>query len=165
MTAKELKEKEGDRFHEVMGWWNSGVNQAKLGYLLMGKSIYFIKKEKLWKKEIEHMPTFKYWAEHALHISVAQADRLAQIYFELGHLLENIPFDISKVTLLLPYLRDKDDAEKKEILFMANECTVEDIKNNLKELKGEGTATDVCTHPESEIEYVPRCKACGKWIK
>ena len=154
----------GDRFFEVMRWWEEGIRQTKMGYLLMGKAIYYIKKERLWRADIEHIPTFKCWAEHSLHISVAQAHRLAQIYEELGDLLVDMPIDISKVTLLLPFMKGKSEEERKEMLEMAQDCTVEDIKNNIKDMTGKNeSATDRCEHLESEIWN--RCKKCGKFFK
>jgi len=156
----------GERFFEVMTWWQEGVKLSKTGFVLMGKAIYIFKKEKLWRKEIEHIPTFKYWVEHSLHISVAQAHRLAQVYVMVGYLLEemSISVDISKITLLLPYMAEKTDAEKRNLLEMASICTIEDIKNNIKEMTGnKDKCTDVCPH--SEVELITRCRQCGKWLK
>ena len=153
----------GDRLFEVMSWWNNGIDAAKAGYLLMGKSIFHLKKEKLWRVHTEHMPSFKYWVEHELHISLAQANRLAQIYSELGHILAELPIEISKVTLLLPHLHDKTDDQKKDMLSMAQNCTIEDIKNNIKDMEGEGNTTDTCLHLNTEL--VSRCRDCNKWLK
>lgn len=162
MKKKEL-EVIGNRFWEIMGWWQEGIKLSRTGYIMMGKSLYYFKKEKLWRKEIEHMPTFKYWVENSLHISIAQALRLIQIYTELGNLLENTPVEISKVTLLLPYLHDKTDDEKKELLTMANECTLNQLKDNIKEMQGDkDKCTDICEH--REVEIFTRCKLCKKWI-
>ena len=157
------KEIVGNRLHEVLGWFKEGLRHSRHGFVLMGKALYTLKKEKLWRKEIEHMPSFKYWVEHSLHISIAQALRLIQIYQEVGHLLDEFPAEISKVTLLLPYLHDKTDDEKKALLTMANECTVEDLKNNIKEMHGQKEkCTDNCPHSDLEAFY--KCKRCGKWV-
>ena len=156
-------EKIGERLHEVMGWWEHGTRTAKMGFLERGKAIYYLKKEKLWRIHTEHMPSFKYWVEHTLHISKAQANREALIYIKVGKILENIEIDISKVTLLLPHLEGKTEEGIKDMLNMAKDCTVEDIRNNLREMTGEKEATDVCLHAETEL--YERCKKCGKWLK
>ena len=163
--TKEKKIKIGDRFFDVMKLWNEGVRMSRNGFLTMGQAIHIIKKERLWRYDIEHIPSFKYWVEKSLHISIAQAHRLEQIYREVGEVLKDdaIDIEISKITLLLPYLSDKTDEEKKEMLSMAADLTVENIKNNLKEMTGKGIATDVCSH--TDVETVLRCRKCGKWLK
>jgi hypothetical protein len=164
--TKEKKITIGNRFHEVMKIWNEGIRMSRNGFLSMGQAIHIFKKERLWRYDIEHMPSFKYWVEHSLHISVAQAHRLEQIYREVGEVLKDdaIDIEISKITLLLPYLSDKTDEEKQAMLSMAAGLTVEDIKNNIKEMTGNGDkATDVCEH--DDLEMISRCRKCGKWIK
>lgn len=161
LTNNELM---GNRLHEVMTLWENGIIAARNGWLMMGKAIHLIKKEKIWRIDIEHMPTFKYWVEHRLHISVAQAHRLSQLYEEIGHIAIDIPVEITKVTLLLPYMKDKTDEEKKEMIMMASECSIEDIKNNIADMNGmPERATDVCTH--ADVEVWRRCKFCGRWMK
>lgn len=161
MTRNEVA---GNRLHEVMTMWSKGIMSAKNGYLLMGQSIHLIKKEQLWRLDMEHCPTFKYWVEHTLHISVAQAHRLDQIYEMCGVILIDLPIDISKVTLMLPYMKGKTKEEMKDMLVMANDCTVEDIKNNLADMNGQPEkATDVCSH--TDVTIWRRCNFCGKFLK
>ena len=167
--TKEKKIKIGDRFFDVMKLWNEGVRMSRNGFLTMGQAIHIIKKERLWRYDIEHIPSFKYWVEKSLHISVAQAHRLEQIYREVGHLLKDdsdniIDIEVSKITLLLPYLSGKTDDEKRDLLIDASRLTVEDLKNNLKDITGKSDkATDVCEH--DDVEMVSRCRKCNKWLK
>ena len=157
----------GNRMHELLQMWEEGVQMGMKGYLKMGKAVFFLKKEKLWKREVEHVPSFKYWVEHSLHISVAQAYKLAEIYERVGSVLEkaSIVIDISKVTLLLPFLIDKTDEQKIDILVHNKDLTYEDVKNNIADLKGTpGKATDVCSHDPQYLEQVTRCRNCGKWV-
>jgi hypothetical protein len=164
-VEKQVQLARGDRLYEIMQIWNEGVNLSKRGFLKLGEAIFFIKAEKLWKYDGTHCPSFKSWAENALHISVSQAHRLAQIYTEVGHLLsgESICIDVSKVTLLLPYLEGQTDEVKTDMLKEAALLSVEAIRNNLAEKVGR-IATDKCEHPPEMIELFSRCK-CGKWIK
>lgn len=164
MKAKELvvREKVGDRIHEVMEWWANGLLNLRNGYILTGKAIYHLKKERLWRHYGSPSPSWKYWVEHELHVTCRHADRLAMIYVELGHLLPDILIDISKVATLLPYIHGKTDEEKVEMLNMAKDLRVEDIKNNIHEMKGEAI-TDGCDHPDTEL--ISRCRICGKWIR
>jgi hypothetical protein len=163
---KQVQLARGDRLYEIMQIWNEGVNLSKQGFLKLGEAIFFIKAEKLWKYDGTHCPSFKSWAENALHISVSQAHRLAQIYTEVGHLLsgESISIDVSKVTLLLPYLEGQPDDVKREMLKEASLLSVEAIKNNYKERTG-GTPTDKCDHPIDKVQQVNRCSECGAWLR
>jgi hypothetical protein len=154
----------GDRLYEIMQIWDEGVNLSKRGFLHMGRAVNVIKKEKLWRYDAEHMPSFKYWCENVLHISVSQAHRLAQIDTEVGHILStDIDIEISKVTLLLPYLEGQTDEVKTAMLQEAALLSVENIKNNLKSRTGNGTPTDECEHDETE--QISRCVKCGKWLR
>src|SRR5512142_1396592 len=114
MNKQEIEAK-GERIHEVMGWWNSGISQAKNGYLLMGKCIHTVKQEKLWRIDGSEAVSFRHWVLKTLHISYAQANRLAQVFRELGHLLGSIEIDIAKVTLLLPYIHGESDKKKTDL--------------------------------------------------
>jgi hypothetical protein len=165
---KQVQLARGDRLYEIMNLWNEGVNLSKKGFLRMGEAIFFIKAEKLWKYDGTHCPSFKSWAENALHISVSQAHRLAQIYTEVGHILQStsidgLAVDISKITLLLPYLEGQTDEVKTDMLKEAALLSVESIKNNLKSRTGNGTPTDECFHDETE--QISRCLKCGKWLR
>ena len=156
--------KQGIMLHEAMKIWNSGILNIKNGYLQLGQAIHILKKDKLWRMMGTHIISFKHFCDKELHISLAQANRLEQIYRELGHVLSDISIDISKVTLLLPYLHGKSEEEIKDMLDGAKDLTIEDIKNNLKDLDGRGdTATDVCLHQECEV--LNHCKTCGKYFR
>jgi hypothetical protein len=153
---------DGDKLHEIMVIWNTGILDIKNGYLKCGEAIHIIKRDRLWKLYGAHIMSFSHFCNKELCISISQANRLDQIYREVGYLLKNIPIDISKVTLLLPYLAGKVDEEKIDLLESSKNLTVEDIKNNLKDLDGEsGKATDVCLHTENEIWN--KCTNCHKF--
>lgn len=156
----------GQRLFDVMKLYNEGMADCINGYLKRGKAIYKLKKEKLWYVDCAGASSYKYYVEHELKISLSQAYRLEQVYREVGKALEKrrVPIDISTIVLLLPYLHDKTDEEKIEILEANKELPVEAIKNNLLELKGESNkATDVCRHLETEA--YERCVNCGKFLR
>ena len=156
---------QGEKLHNTMRLWNEAILSVKNGYLQMGQAIHLLKKDKLWRLMGNHIMSFKHFCDKELHISIAQANRLEQIYRELGHVLQDIPIDISKVTLLLPYLHGKTEEEKKDLLIGAKDLNVEDIRNNLKDIDGDGDkATDVCLHLD-EIEAWNKCLKCGKYFK
>jgi hypothetical protein len=161
------KVEKGNRYYELLVIWRGGLAQTVNGYLNMGKALHFWKSEKLWRYDLQGtgILSFSSWVKHVLHISPSQAYRLEQIYREVGAVLEknSIPIDISKVTLLLPHLEGKTDEEKKEMLEDASVCNVEDIKNNIKDMTGNGTPTDMCEHLNTE--QITRCKDCGKWLR
>lgn len=160
----DLELQNGDKYFKALQLWTAGIVSARNGYLLMGKSISLLRAGDLWRNEGTHVVSWKMFVDKVLHISVSQAARLIQIYDLLGGILERIDIDISKVTLLLPYLADKTEEQRIEMLNSAKDCTVEAIRDNIKDMEGNPeTATDRCEHPE--IEQVSRCRLCGKWLK
>ena len=156
----------GQRLFDVMKMYNDGMKDCINGYLKRGKAIYKLKKEKLWIRDCAGVPSFKFYVEHELKISISQAHRLEQVYREVGKALEmnQVPIDISTIVLLLPSLHDKTDEEKIEILEANKDLPVEAIRNNLLEASGNGDkATDVCSHDETEA--YERCVNCGKFLR
>jgi hypothetical protein len=156
----------GQRLHDVMELYDEGTKDCINGYLKRGKAIHILKQQKLWIRDCAGIPSFKYYVEHELKISLSQAYRLEQIYKEVGNILENqrIAMDISTIVLLLPYLHEKTDDEKMDILMANKDLPVEAIRNNILEEKGEREkATDVCEHLETEA--YERCINCGKFLR
>lgn len=155
----------GNRIHEAMKIWNEGLIMSKNGYLYMGKALYMMKKDRLYMSLGNHVISWKYWVENELHLSKAQADRLIQIYRDLGHILEKdgMAIDIGKVTLLLPLLNGRTDEEKESLINMAKDCRIEDVKNNIATKRLQAMAFDVCEHHNTEL--ASRCRDCGKWLK
>lgn len=157
----------GQRLHDVMKLWHEGIKEGMLGTLKMGKAINLLKKNKLWVRDCAGIPSFRYYVEHELGISVAQAHRLDEIFREVGHVYEalvnnGIYVNISAITLLLPHLHDKTDAEKVELLTANSGIPLVAVKDNVRELAG-GKPTDECDHQKTEM--FERCVACGKFFK
>jgi len=159
----------GQRLHDVMEIWKQGMREGLHGILLQGKAINMLKKDKLWIKDCAGIPSFKYYVEHELHISVAQAHRLDEIYRETKDIYERldiqgVELNISTITLLLPYLHGKTEDEKIELLMDNSNIPLQDVKNNILEMQGKGDmATDICEHEEKELFW--RCPKCGKFFK
>lgn len=157
----------GQRLFDVMKLYNDGMKDCINGYLKRGKAIYKLKKEKLWERDCVGIASFKYYVEHELKISMSQAYRLEQVYREVGKALERrqVALDISTIVLLLPYLHDKTDDEKLDILEANKDLPVEAIKNNLLEEAGKKEkCTDVCAH-DGVMEQYERCCNCGKFLR
>jgi hypothetical protein len=149
----------GNLIDESQKLWNQGISNSINGYLDMGNSLKIIKDNDLW---VGHFKTFDEFVEKDRHISRAQGARLIQIT-KYEPLLKSIPIEISKLTLMLPYLDAKPAEEQEEALHMAANCSVEALKNNLKESKGQ-IATDNCLHDCDWIKLF-KCSKCGKVIK
>ena len=157
----------GQRLFDVMKLYNEGMNDCINGYLKRGKAIYKLRNEKLWRVDCAGVSSYKYYIEHELKISLSQAYRLEQVYKEVGKALEKnpVPLDISTIVLLLPYLHDKTDEEKMEILEANKDLPIEAIKNNLLEETGKKEkATDICPH-DGVMEQYKRCCNCGKFLR
>ena len=159
---------DGTKYFSTMKEFEAGMRAGLEGYLKCGKAISVIKSERLWMAEGNHVKSFAHFCKKILHISASQAHRMAQVYTEFGDLL-SLPenqMDITKLTLLLPYVHGQDDQQKADLLAMAKDLTIEDLKNNLLEKDGKGIlATDVCDHPMDQLKEYTRCEACGKWLK
>jgi hypothetical protein len=155
----------GNEYFNIIQEFQDGMRAGIEGYLKCGKAVSLIKSKQMWKLEGPHVHSFGHFCKQVLHISPAHAHRMAQVYQEFGTLLA-IPenqMDISKITLLLPYVHDADDEKKSELLAMAKPLSVEALKNNLLEREGKGElCTDICEH----LEQLPatRCAKCGKWF-
>jgi len=156
-------EQKGERLHEVMTLFYAGIENSKRSFLMMGQAIYYIKQERLWKLTGDHVKTFKQFCDNELQISIAQANRLEYIYREIGEILWDTKIDISKVTILLPYLTGKTEEEKRELIENNKDLSVAAIKNNLREARGE-PATDTCLHT-GLVEKWNRCTVCGKFFR
>ncbi len=157
----------GQRLFDVMKLYNDGMKDCINGYLKRGKAIYRLRKEKLWCRDCAGIASYKYYIEHELKISLSQAYRLEQVYKEVGKALEKnpVPLDISTIVLLLPYLHDKTDEEKLDILEANKDLPIEAIKNNLLEASGKGDkTTDRCLH-DGAMEQYERCCNCGKFLR
>jgi hypothetical protein len=162
--VNDLKAEKVQRYFEVMQEWREATRYIGTGFLVMGRCLSILKKEQLWRLDNQTL-TFRLWVEGELKICYSQAMRLIQVYEEAGRYIENTELqgiDIYKVVLLLPYFDGKTDEEKIELLHMAKECKVTDIKNNLREMKGL-TPTDKCEH--KVVETWQRCLDCGKFFK
>jgi hypothetical protein len=132
----------------------------------MGKAIYLLKKDKLWVRDCAGIPSFKYYVEHELRISVSQAHRLEQVFREVGSILEDgrLSIDISALTLLLPHLHGKTDEEKIKLIEDNKDLPIEAVKNNILEMTGnKEKCTDVCEH-NGGFEMFKKCKDCGKFF-
>ena len=155
----------GILYHEAMTEFNIGMKRGLEGYLQCGKAILTIKEQRLWKLDGAHVNSFGHWVKNVLHVSPAQAHRMSQVYRELGPLLmrPELQTDIQKITLLLPHIQGATEERKEELLVMAKDLTIEDLKNNILEQQGKGDlCTDICQH----LELIPasKCSKCGKWF-
>src|SRR3990167_2330585 len=149
---------QGNRLYEVMQMWNAGIAQVKHGYLALGEAVSILKKEKLWRLSGSQPVSWNQFCTQELHCSVSQANRLAEIYVTLGDALRNIPIDISKVTLLLPYLVGLPEDQKAVILEQSKNPAVEANKKNLKDKAGEGCKGTGVFGPEGDFKGGRRCR-------
>lgn len=164
---KSLVVSKAEKYHAIMKEWDTIKNSMGIGFMRMGKCLSELKHEQLWRLDGNQNITFRSWVEGELKICYSQAMRLIQVYEQVGEYLENKDLqglDIYKIVLLLPHLKGKTDTEKIDLLYMAKECTVDHIKQNIREDKGLPTK-DTCDHEKYEQEQWGRCSNCGKWTR
>ena len=132
-------------------------------FLVIGKNLDIIQKEKIWQYYGEHLERFDDFLKE-IRIGRATAYNCMAIWREFGQLLisKNLDVDYFRLVRLLPVVKENDD--KEEWLNKADTLTIQGFNDEIKEAKGFST-TDTCNHPEEEREYFWRCKRCGKWAK
>jgi hypothetical protein len=164
---KEVMVQKAEQLFDAVKNVKVGLGDAKHGMLLAGKYLMKINTEKLWKADGSPSKSFAHWVEMELSLSKSTCYNLMDAYAKVGELIENNAhykdIDMSKVFLLLPYIKDDASlADKEEILEMAQSCTWRGLQDNLKNMKGK-KASDECDHEETET-FV-RCKKCRSWLK
>lgn len=154
----------GEIYHATMTEWSDGLKKGLEGYLQCGKAIFTFKKLRLWRMDGSHIKSFSHWVTNTLHVSPVTGRRMVQFHTEVGKQLANpeCQAGIEKIVTLLPYLHGKSDPEKEDLLKMAKNLTLEDLKNTLLDMQGKGQlATDVCQHIERRTGW--QCKKCHKF--
>ena len=165
-TRKDTKDIKGTRFFEVMERFHNASAMLSNGFLIMGDCLRTIKKEQLWRLD-GTAASWRQWVEGELRISYSQAMRLIQVFEDAGRFLVKPEFngmDIYKVVLLLPFFEGKTDEQKEELLHMASNCKINDIKDNIRAMKGEPLQGE-CNHEEHESTLWNQCDNCGKFYR
>jgi hypothetical protein len=161
------KKDKGDKFFKAMEKFHSASKMLSMGFLVMGEALKEIKTGQLWRLDGNHIQSWRQWVEGELRISYSQSLRLIQVYDEAGRFLSKPEFngmDIYKVVLLLPQFEGKTDEEKLELLYMAKECKINDIKDNIRAMKGEPVQGE-CNHEDYEATIWNQCSHCKKFYR
>lgn len=132
-------------------------------FLVIGKNLDTIQKEKIWQYYGEHLERFDDFLKE-IRIGRATAYNCIAIWREFGELLisKNLDIDYFRLVRLLPVIQEGDNRE--EWLEKAADLPVQGFNDEIREAKGL-PATDTCEHPEEERRYFWRCQLCGKWVK
>lgn len=107
--------------------------------------------------------------KHELNLKPSTGWNMVGVAVHLGtllmdpNLLESIPQQ-TRLTQLLPVVRNTTDTNKVEWLKKAVELDPDKFNSYLREMKGK-VPPDMCEHPEHEKELWSRCRACEKWEK
>jgi hypothetical protein len=165
-----VSEKErGELYFAAMREIKRTEKSVTMDLLKLGEMILYIRKEKLWKYCGSNPETFDEWGTRELGYKKSTLYGLTGVAEIIGPVLLEKPelqeIDFTRLTLLLPILREEDDPEKRlEWLHTAKECaSCDDLKNQIREETGSKPPKDGCDHVRREL--YEKCLSCDKFIK
>lgn len=138
------------------------IKQAKVGvikgFLVMGKNLDKIQKEKLWTYYADHLEDFNSFLRE-IRVGISTAYNCMAIWRQFGELLisKNLEIDYFRLVKLLPVAKEED---KEDWLIKAQELDSSGFNNEIREAKGL-VPTDKCEHDGDKI-YLERCQICGR---
>lgn len=138
-------------------------------YMIVGKLLCDSREKADWKHDGSGATNFYQWVDRELGHKVSNVKRIMRMWSNLKHLvpvhgelLAQIEF--SKLVIVASHVDKLDEEQQVEILHVAQNSSVRDLDNNIREFTGNGTPTDVCEH-SGELETWYRCPSCGKFIR
>ena len=133
--------------------------------LKLGECYFVLLSMVPWKHDGTGARNVVQWIEQELKRKKSMVFNLIALWKKCGKHLEAHPelksTTPSHIYPLLPYMKDEESTST--CLNIAYSNTLEGIGNIIKEWKGIGTATDVCSHEDMENWF--RCTCCGKFMK
>ena len=164
MSTDLSKEEKAEKIFAQIKELKTAFKWTVKSYLVIGKNLDEINKEKLWYYYGDHIKKFTDITKE-LRISSATAYNCMRIYNLFGKPLLEKGYDVDYFRLLrlAPIMKDKDEAEIERWLIMAQDLLPQDFNNEIKKLKG-GKDNTECTH-SGAIEYYVKCLDCNKLLK
>lgn len=137
--------------------------QQLIAPFIIGKALYEVKKEKLYKKYASHIV---YWRDFLkeINLSYTESYYLINLYKLFGEIIlsnENYQ-DISFDRLKKIYYFAKKDKNVIGWLDKAKHLLEPDFKDEINKAKGSKTYLD-CEHLHTETHV--KCMDCGKWLE
>uniref|UniRef100_A0A7C3SND5 Uncharacterized protein n=1 Tax=Dictyoglomus turgidum TaxID=513050 RepID=A0A7C3SND5_9BACT len=159
------KEKKVKKVFELVEEIQKAKEETVKGFLIIGKNLDIIQRERLYIYYGEHIQNFEMFLKE-IGIKHGTAFNLIRIWRTFGEIItyKNLYVDYFRLVKLLPVAKDLSDEEKEEWLDKANSLTFSDFEDEIGKAKGKISELE-CQHPDEEQELYTRCKICGKWIK
>jgi len=139
------------------------AQEIDLRFLHLGKMLWFVKKEELYRYYSEHTQTMSaFLREIDIGIGMSAADHYIRIYRTFGERLAGRQIAFKRLLLIHPMV--KDDATAEKWLDLAEKLPLIGLQSEIKERQGK-TPPDGCLHPAANLVPYFRCSICGTWIK
>jgi len=160
--SKEISQiKKAEIITELVNQLTEARKNIALNFLLIGKILHQIKKEKLYASYASHIQSFLDFLKE-VKIKRSTAYHCMAVYKEFGQYLLSNPQDIPfrRLIKLLPVAKEN----KEEWLLKAKELPEKAFEDEIREAQGK-LPSDKCDHPEDQRMYFYQCKLCKKWVK
>jgi hypothetical protein len=143
------------------------------GAFTLGAYLLEAKRRRLWQWDGTEAKSFHHWCLHEVGYERSQVKNLMGITEKIAPLIANrlatrpdlgeIP--PTNLIRLLPYLENKTDEEKYELLDEARNTSSRGLEYNLRNRDGK-VAPDECSHEDMQVFLLEQCPTCGgKWKK
>ena len=129
------------------------------GFLVIGRDLDMIQKEKLWSYYGNHLENFNMFLTE-IGFRAATAWNCIRIWRTFGS-YKNLEVNYFSLVKLLPVV---NESNKDEWLEKARVLTPSDFNDEIRIAKGRISQL-VCSHPNEKREYYYRCGICQKWIR
>ena len=153
------KSAKAEQVFKLINEIKNAQHQTVKGFLILGKNLDIIQKEKLWRDYGSHLENFGMFIKE-LGFKHATAFNYIRIWRTFGAYknLYELP-DYYRLVKLLPVVNEEN---KEEWLGKAKMLTANDFNDEIQIAKGKISQED-CSHEEKEMYY--NCKLCLKWFK
>lgn len=134
-----------------------------VAYLHLGKMLWFVKQNQLYKHYAEHTQTMSaFLREIDIGIGMSQCDHLIRVFKTFGEHLEGRKIAFKRLLLIHSLVAGPETIDP--LLDLAEKLPMVGLISTIKERKGL-TPPDGCQHPAEAIRTHYRCSVCGTWLK
>lgn len=144
-------------------------NKGSEAYLMCGKFLCDAHDKKDWKFDGSGATNWYQWVENELTQKTSNVKKIMSVWRGIKHLIEThteilTQIEFSKLVEIVPHLKGLDEEQQVELVHMAGTNSVRDLRNNIREITGNGIPTDTCGH-NGAMESWLKCPDCGKFIR
>jgi hypothetical protein len=167
VVETELQESTPEEAHERYQRICTNLTNSLSAQLEAAQDLYLAYKNKDWKAL-----GYKKWEEYLAgsygHLMASRkTSYLRLIHEQLGSIVREKPegHSITKLRYIAAAFKDEPEDVRRKWVEESRELTIEQLQNNIKEVKGTAQPTDTCEHPSDKQEAYLKCTVCNKLRK